>query len=87
MKSTSLISFAQVLAFGYLLTDSSHAQPFSLMIRPAGARVELSWPTTLTNSQQSVISPEYEVEKSSDLVTWQPIGGKVRGGAAASTVS
>ena len=33
----------------------------------------------MTNGNQAVLFPEYEVQTSADLLHWQPIGGKVRG--------
>src|SRR5438309_1728744 len=73
-----LLCVTHVTALGILLGWASNAQQFSLTIRPAGQRIELSWPTTL-NSTQGLVFPEYEVERSSDLTHWEPIGGKVRG--------
>jgi hypothetical protein len=59
---------------------SGYCQPqFTLVLQPAGSNVNLSWPSTLPDPQQGTIFPEYTVEKSSDLVHWQPVGGRVRG--------
>src|SRR5690242_9800059 len=55
------------------------AEPFPLLLRPSGSRIELSWPAGLTNAGQPVVFPEYTIERSTDLKTWKPIGGKVRG--------
>src|SRR5262245_36626242 len=46
--------------------------------RRAG-RVELSWPAVLTNASAQPVFPEYEVQYSTDLEHWAPLGGKVRG--------
>jgi hypothetical protein len=62
--------FSQVTATG---------DPFPLALRPNGPRVELSWPMAITNGIQGGVLPEYEVQFSSDLTNWKPIGGKVRG--------
>src|SRR5262245_5768071 len=60
------------------------AEPFPLSIKPSGPRLELSWPTTMTNAEQGVVFPAYVIQYSTDLVEWQPLGGKVRGLSAVS---
>jgi hypothetical protein len=55
------------------------ADPFPLALRPSGHGVQLSWPTAITNGAQEPVLPEYEVQYSTDLREWKPIGGKVRG--------
>ena len=55
------------------------ADPFSLVLKSSGPRVELSWPTAITNAGQGQVLPEYEVQYSTDLKNWSPIGGKIRG--------
>ncbi len=61
------------------LQTATKADPFPLVLRPSGPRVQLSWPTSLTNGGQGLAFPEYEVQYSTDLTQWKPIGGKVRG--------
>ena len=58
---------------------SVRAEPLALTLQPAGAQVQLSWPATQIDTNQSLIFPEYQVLYSTNLTTWQPIGGKLRG--------
>src|SRR5690242_14141205 len=55
------------------------AEPVSLSLRPAGGQVQLSWPATVTDTNQSLIFPEYQVLYSTNLSSWQPLGTKLRG--------
>src|SRR3974390_83486 len=56
------------------------ADPFPLVLTQKGAQVELSWPTAMTNDAGATsLLPEYEVQDSTDLTNWKPLGGKVRG--------
>lgn len=55
------------------------AAPFPLVLQSSGPRVELSWPTAISNGAQGLVLPEYEVQSSTDLINWKSIGGKVRG--------
>src|SRR5262245_16570904 len=55
------------------------ADSFPMTLRPNGPTVELSWTTAMTNAPSNQMLPEYEVQYSTDLKNWKPIGGKVRG--------
>jgi hypothetical protein len=56
------------------------ADSFPLVLTQKGPRVELSWPTAITNEPATTtVLPEYEVQFSTDLSNWKPLGGKVRG--------
>ena len=55
------------------------AQPFALTLQPAVGQVKLSWPAAINDTNQSLIYPEYQVLYSTNLKSWQPIGGKLRG--------
>ncbi len=70
---------AVVIAFTCALAGwCCNAQQVSLAIRAAGPRVELAWPSALSIPPQGPVFPEYEVQRSADLIHWEPIGGKVR---------
>jgi hypothetical protein len=56
----------------------SKADPFPVSLKPNGNRVELSWPAGISSGQNAVM-PEFEVQYSTDLSIWKPIGGKVKG--------
>ncbi len=72
------VSLLSILATGSLASVAD-AQPLALALRPSGPQVELSWPTALTNVAQPPVFPEYEVQYSTDLVSWKPLAGKLRG--------
>ena len=74
-SKAQLISVVAVISLQVQLK----ADPFPLTLTRGPARVELSWPTAITNSVQSQVFPEYEVQSSIDLKNWAPIGGKVKG--------
>ncbi len=61
------------------LSKTTYAGPVSLSLKPATGRIELAWPTAMTNSSSQQVFPEYEIEYSTDLIHWTPVGGKVRG--------
>src|SRR6266404_5086816 len=67
-----------VIAILFVQTDTK-ADSFPLVLRSSGPQVQLLWPTTITNGGQGFAFPEYEVQYSTDLVQWKPIGGRVRG--------
>jgi hypothetical protein len=67
-----------VISLFWSFTLVTVAQSIPLAIHPSGPKVELSWPAAVTNATQSVY-PEYEVQYSTDLATWKPVGGKLRG--------
>src|SRR5258705_8896866 len=55
------------------------AESFPLLLSSSGPQVHLSWPTALSNAAQGLMLPEFEVQYSSDLQNWKPLGGKIRG--------
>ncbi len=70
-----------LISFGLLasLSKTTYAGPVSLSLKPATGRIELAWPAAMTNSSSQRVFPEYEIEYSTDLNHWTPVGGKVRG--------
>jgi uncharacterized protein DUF3160 len=48
-------------------------------MQSSGGQVQLSWSTTVQDTNQSLIFPEYQVLYSTNLMSWHPIGGKLRG--------
>ena len=59
---------------------SSRCQPqFGTSLQDAGSKASLSWPASLDILHQGTVFPEFTVQRSTDLVHWTPIGGKVRG--------
>jgi hypothetical protein len=50
-----------------------------LTIQNTGQKANISWPCSVSGPQQTTVFPEYTLEKSADLLTWDPVGGKVRG--------
>lgn len=79
MKGVVLHGLSTVgLAF-WLCPSGALSETFPVTLRPAGSALELSWPAAITNFQHGPVWPEFEVQFSTDLQHWQPIGGKVRG--------
>jgi hypothetical protein len=72
------ISFVALIAIS-LSHGAVNGAPFPLTLSPNGPRVDLLWPTAISNGIQGLVLPEFEVRYSTDLNNWKPIGGKVRG--------
>lgn len=70
-------SLVVVLTGLALLNPASAQTDFSLQLRPRGQSVDLSWPSSVQTGQGPV-DPEYTIERSYDLGSWAPVGGKVR---------
>jgi hypothetical protein len=58
---------------------SLQAESVSLSLKDGGSRVEISWPTAITNTTQEVVFPEFELSVSSNLKQWYSFGPKLRG--------
>lgn len=52
---------------------------FYLNLQGSAGKLVLSWPSTVQAPGMGVMYPEYTVERSTDLRTWQPVGGELRG--------
>ncbi|GEM_PF-2392964 len=62
------------------LAQTSRSQPrLRLDLQTRGHQSELSWPTTVDVPGQGDIFPTYTVERSLDLVHWEPVTGKIKG--------
>jgi hypothetical protein len=42
-------------------------------------QVQLYWPAAITDTNQSMIFPEFQVLYGTNLTSWRPVGGKLRG--------
>lgn len=51
----------------------------SIGIQKEGAQINLTAPTSVNLPQQGQVFPEYTIQRSRDLMSWEPVGGKVRG--------
>lgn len=76
-------SFLQRLASLFLLVVGLHpfqsAAQVAIGIERSDSQINLTAPTSLTVPQQGPVFPEYTVQRSRDLMNWEPVGGKVRG--------
>src|SRR4249920_3755303 len=61
-----------------ILYVEGKAEPFQLQLSGGSQQIQLSWPAAISNGVQGTVLPEYEVQYSTDLQHWVPIGGKVR---------
>jgi hypothetical protein len=61
------------------LSLSLGAQDVSLSIKTSGDRIEVSWPSALTNADQTLAFPDFGLEYSVDLRNWDRIPGRMRG--------
>jgi hypothetical protein len=60
---------------------SSAEEPAKLTLVRSDTGVELSWPATLQGQDGSIIRPYFELQRSTDLLHWQPIGERLRAAA------
>jgi hypothetical protein len=67
-----------VVAIWAFVSDAV-SQEFPLGLSANGVQVELSWPTAMSNSVQNQVFPEYQIQYSFDLKSWQSLAGKVKG--------
>src|SRR5512143_3355102 len=59
--------------------NHTQADEVRVTLRPVATGIELSVPTTMTDAVGELAFPQYAIEFSTNLVNWQPIGGKLRG--------
>src|SRR5437870_1456921 len=80
MPAGTLIGRLTAFACLFMSVAMVEGQPAILLnVQRGNSGVELGWPTSLTSPTGGVVFPEYELQRSDDLVRWEPIGGKVRG--------
>ena len=62
-----------------ILASTTPAQPFSMNLQSTGASVQLRWPSSVLWTNQTEVYPEYQVQYSSNLLSWKPVPGKIVG--------
>ena len=62
-----------------LLSSAEESAKLSVVRSDTG--VELSWPATVQGQDGSIVRPYFEVQRSTDLLHWQPIGERLRASA------
>jgi hypothetical protein len=79
----TLRSFIQRWGLAFLVLSGLQPYPgnaqVAIGIQREGARINLTAPSSLNVPQQGRVFPEYTVQRSRDLMSWEPVGGKVRG--------
>jgi hypothetical protein len=73
MKTTRIHSCWTAL-FCSVVFVSSAGEPPKLSVLRLGTGAELSWPATVQKPDGSIIRPYFELQWSTDLQQWQPIG-------------
>jgi hypothetical protein len=73
------ISISIVVIAIWAFTFDAVSQQFPLGLSVNGPQVELSWPTAISNAVQGQVFPEYQVQYSFDLKSWQSLAGRVHG--------
>lgn len=69
-----------VLLLGLLTLASVEAQTsFRVEFTRAGFADRLVWPSLLTNAEAHVLAPEFRLERSRDLLRWEPLTGPLKG--------
>src|SRR5690348_17161983 len=80
MKAEALYKLVLITAFTISFqAELLLAEPVQLNLRPSGSMVQLSWPASITATNQSVVFPEYQIQYSSDLGSWSSLPGKMGG--------
>jgi hypothetical protein len=73
------------LAVAFLSAKSlgqSASGDVKLTIRRSAPGLGLSWPGTVQKSDGSIVQPYFELQRSADLLRWQPLGERQRAAAA-----
>lgn len=73
---------ALILSFNLTPTDGAERPYLSLTL--GDARVHLEWPGSLTQPDGTTTQPWFEVQQSSDLQRWEPVGQRLRATAGES---
>ncbi len=80
MKVTSLLQrLASVFLLGVGLQSFQSSAQVAIGIQREGDQINLMAPASLDIPLQGQVFPEYTVQRSRDLMNWEPVGGKVRG--------
>src|SRR5262249_34892157 len=74
--------FLTMLFFDQLLVSPAAEAP-KLSVVPSGTGAALSWPATVRSPDGSIARPYFELQQSTDLLHWQPIGERQRIAVAA----
>ena len=79
MKATINFSISIFIALSVAAGLAIAGQPLVLQLMPAGNQVQLSWPSAIFDDTESMVFPEYEIQYSTNLTSWKPVTGKLRG--------
>src|SRR5712692_1746436 len=82
MKTTQIHVCCTTLLCGAVFVSSA-SEPPKLSVVRSGTGLALSWPATVQRPDGSIIRPYFELQRSTDLQHWQPIGERQRAAAAA----
>src|SRR5436190_18296566 len=80
MKRENIPGLVLTAAMILLLFGVSEAAA-QLSIQPAGPGIQISWPSGVVQADGGTRFPYFEVQQSSDLKKWYPIGERVHGNA------
>jgi hypothetical protein len=53
-------------------------EPLRLSLKSSNAGLELSWPAAIQKTDGSVVRPYFELQRTSDLLQWEPVGERQR---------
>jgi hypothetical protein len=67
------------IVFNILLLSGVVGVASEVKLETDGAKVRLSWPAEFEAPGQGLVFPEYTIQRSSDLIHWSRVGGKMRG--------
>jgi hypothetical protein len=83
MIMKTLLFAAAFLSATVLNSETSSSSPaLKRNIVPNLPNFEISWPARLVNKNGSTFLLAFELQRSSDLKSWQPIGERLRGNRA-----
>jgi hypothetical protein len=80
MKISTAIHFVLIVLSAQAVTAQETP---SLTARRTAAGLEFSWPATQQRPDGSIARPHFELQRSLDMIHWQPIGERQRAAAAA----
>ena len=86
MKPTQMFICCAALGCGAVFISLADELP-KLSVSRTNAALTLSWPGLLKTADGSTVRPYFELQHSSDLRLWQPVGERQRVAATAPTPS
>src|SRR5580765_6167255 len=78
MNRIAYQSAAAIALASLIVLQAVAEEPTRLSAGHSNAGLELSWPATIEKTDGSVVRPYFELQRTVDLLRWEPIGERQR---------